>query len=551
MKYRDLFSLRNTPQSQAIPGTIANSAGGYSFPVDDWTRLDRFLILGSENGTYYASPRKLTVENAEAVLRCIAADGQRAVNRIADISDSGRAAKNDPAIFALAMCTAHPASRNAALAALPRVARTGTHLFQFATAVEGFRGWGRGLRRAISSWYLTPPLDRLALSAVKYQQREGWSHRDMLRLSHPVAAADDSGRRAVFDWICRGTESELLPSLIQGTIEIRAAISASEAAVIIRNRRLPREIVPTEYLNAPEVWDALLADMPVLAMIRNLAKMTAIGLITPGSAATRHIQSVLSNAQTLRSARLHPVHALLALATYREGKGLRGKLTWKPVTEVIDALDAAFYLSFQQVKPTGKRLMLALDVSGSMWGSQIADSGLTAAAGSAAMAMITARCEANYEIVAFSDNRRRSGVWAEIDSLDPVNISPRQRLDDVLNVTRELSVNMGGTDCALPMLHALKNKRMIDTFIIYTDNETWAGKIHPVQALQKYRNTTGIQAKLAVVGMCSNGFSIADPNDGGMLDVVGFDTAAPQLISAFAAGELGALPDEPAPGEDS
>jgi len=45
----------------------------------------------------------------------------------------------------------------------------------------------------------------------------------------------------------------------------------------------------------------------------------------------------------------------------------------------------------------------------------------------------------------------------------------------------------------------------------------------------------GIGAKLIVVGMVSSGFSIADPDGAGMLDVVGFDTAVPQLMSHFAA----------------
>jgi 60 kDa SS-A/Ro ribonucleoprotein len=54
-----------------------------------------------------------------------------------------------------------------------------------------------------------------------------------------------------------------------------------------------------------------------------------------------------------------------------------------------------------------------------------------------------------------------------------------------------------------------------------------------VQALQQYRARTGIAAKLVVVGMVSNGFSIADPDDVGMLDVVGFDTATPAVIADF------------------
>lgn len=36
-----------------------------------------------------------------------------------------------------------------------------------------------------------------------------------------------------------------------------------------------------------------------------------------------------------------------------------------------------------------------------------------------------------------------------------------------------------------------------------------------------------------VVGMTSNGFTLADPNDRGMLDVVGFDTTVPAVIADF------------------
>ena len=112
----------------------------------------------------------------------------------------------------------------------------------------------------------------------------------------------------------------------------------------------------------------------------------------------------------------------------------------------------------------------------------------------------------------------------------------RQRLDDVVSTVSGLP--FGGTDCALPMLYAMTREREIDTFVIYTDSETWAGDVHPAQALRDYRRASGIGARLVVVGMVSNGFSIADPADPGMLDVVGFDTATPQLISDFAGGAL-------------
>jgi 60 kDa SS-A/Ro ribonucleoprotein len=87
------------------------------------------------------------------------------------------------------------------------------------------------------------------------------------------------------------------------------------------------------------------------------------------------------------------------------------------------------------------------------------------------------------------------------------------------------------------MRWALTKQVEVDTFIIYTDSETNVGG-HPAQVLREYRKRSGINAKLVVVGMTSNGFSVADPNDGGMLDVVGFDSAAPALIADFSAGRV-------------
>jgi 60 kDa SS-A/Ro ribonucleoprotein len=66
-------------------------------------------------------------------------------------------------------------------------------------------------------------------------------------------------------------------------------------------------------------------------------------------------------------------------------------------------------------------------------------------------------------------------------------------------------VTFGGTDCAIPMIAAQQQNWEVDTFIVYTDNETWAGGIHPSQALAEYSRSSGFsQAKLVVVGMASN-----------------------------------------------
>jgi 60 kDa SS-A/Ro ribonucleoprotein len=521
-----LWNRKNTPQSEKIPGTsqVPNSAGGFSWAVDDWTRLDRFLVLGVEGGSYYSSERALTRENAEAVERCIAADGARVVRRIVEISAAGRAPKNDPAIFALAMAAklGDPATRRDALAAMPKVCRTGTHLMHFAESIEAFGGWGRGTRSAVAGWYNGKSAEKLAYQLVKYQARDGWSNRDLLRLAHPKAASP--AHDALYRWAVKGELA--LPALaglalVEAFEAVKRAEDVTEVVRLVRTHNLPREAVPTQWLTDARVWEALLEKMPVTALIRNLATMTRVGLLAPLGDATATVTARLADGEVLKAARLHPIAVLAALLTYRSGHGARGQNTWVPVGRIVDALDAAFYATFMNVEPTGKRTLLALDVSGSMGSGVVAGvPGLTPRVASAALALITAATEPQHAFVAFST------------TLKELDISPRWRLDRV--VQEITGMPFSGTDCAQPMLWAKARGLDVDTFVVYTDSETWAGGVHPSQALADYRKSRNLAARSVVVGMVSNGFTIADPNDAGMLDVVGFDTATPAVIADFA-----------------
>src|SRR5690606_38568612 len=189
-RYAQSFSKTATPQTErADARQVKNSAGGFTFEIGPWQRLDRWLILGAEGGSYYATERALTRDNAGTIEECLKLDGVQTVARIVEISEAGRAPKNDPAIFALALACAadNQATRSAALAAVPRVCRTGTHLFQFAEPVSAMRGWGRGLRSGFGSWYSGKIPEGLCYQMAKDGLRGGWSDRDLLRLAHPEA----------------------------------------------------------------------------------------------------------------------------------------------------------------------------------------------------------------------------------------------------------------------------------------------------------------------------------------------------------------------------
>jgi 60 kDa SS-A/Ro ribonucleoprotein len=548
-KYGTLFTAE-TPQSQPIKGKetamAKNNAGGFVFSLDKWKRLERFLILGSDSNTYYQKAPQLTKENAAVVTECWTENPILTAAIINEISSSGRAPKNSSAIFALALGAIHKDvnARRQAFWSVSIVCRTSTHLFEFVSTCKQLgKGWGRLMATSVAKWYSSLSDDQLAYQLVKYRQREGYTHERLIRLSHPGywdGVKATPARGYIYDWVRGRMKSNehfhLLPDIITAhdfLMEVKPDIAVEKICDLVELHNLPWEALPTWANTKPEVWRAMLPKMPLTAMIRNLANMTRLGVFS-GLAGEDHLEIVakkLVDDRALVKARIHPFNVLNALHTYNSGKGFRGGNSWKPIRAISETLNYIFYKSFGLIKPSNKRIMLALDVSGSMEGAKLFNSNLSAREASAAMAMATLRSEERVEVTAFTSLRAHNYGAAIIDFPLDRNLT----LEEVVQKTRGLP--HAGTDCSLPMLYAMQEKKNIDAFVIYTDNETWAGQIHAVEALQRYRQQSGIEdAKLIVVGMTSTGFSIADPNDPYMLDVVGFDSNAPAIISDFIRG---------------
>jgi 60 kDa SS-A/Ro ribonucleoprotein len=544
-----------TPQTQkAVKGQKQNNAGGFTFTIGDMDRAKRFLILGSE-GTYYNSGATMSADNAKTIIK-LASDEESSrelVDLIVEVSTSGRAPKQNPALFALAVAASHgtPASKGYAFSKLNAVARTGTTLFQFVSYAEQFRSWGRGLKNAVANWYLSKDVDKLAYQTVKYRNREGWAHRDLFRQSHPHTS--DRALQGLGEWILRGTVDGA-PKLVKGFTLAQSA-DVKDLPALIREYGLSWEMLPTEALNDKKVWGALLdGNVPLGALLRQLPRLTRIGIIAPLDDATAKIVTRLTDKDEIERARIHPIAILTAMKVYSRGRSDKGSSTWAPDRKIVDALDKAFYLAFKNVTPSGKRTLIGLDVSGSMdgfYGSE--ETILTPREATGAIALVTVATEPSTHVIGFTGGAsagygysygrsRNSSVTSAgngpmgkvVTNLDST-VSSSRRLDDVISDLKALP--MGTTDCSLPMLYAIEEGLKVDTFIIMTDNETYAGRVHPHEALKQYRDKSGIHdAKLIVLSTAATKFSIASPTDPLMLDIPGFDSAAPQVIAEFSRG---------------
>ncbi len=573
---------KNTPQMEPVPGKnqVQNNAGGYVFALEPFQMLERFLIMGTEGNTYYVTERKQTTAALACVEACLAADPKRAVQMAVDVSQSGRAFKNTPALVVIAAASglggATPTPeqieiRNMALRNMHKVARYATQLFEFVQLAAQFRGWGQGMQTAVQEWYQCKTAMTVAQQVTKYPSRiteEGsaasrWSHSDLLRRARPKP--DSPAKNLVYRYALTGKlpltleaptgtvkappsslktppgkESPLcvvrddLSQHVAELSEVHEYLSAINEAKqlgkeadklvpLIEKFKLQREHLPTEALNSQKVWEALLPNMGPWALVRNLAKLTAVGLIAPLSEGMKTVRDKLSDGEALRKARLHPLTVLIGQRQYAMGRGTKGSLTWQPVPQIGEALENAFYACFKMLPPTGLNHLLALDISGSMTMGACAGAPLRPCEGTAVLAMVLARVEKNSHIMGFGHSFVDLGVTAS---------------DTLAGAMKKVSdLAFGSTDCSLPMTWALQNKVPVDVFVTMTDNETWAGKHgHPFQRLTEYRNKMGRNSKNIVCGMTVTNFTIADPKDPNSLDVCGFDANFPSLVTAFAKG---------------
>jgi 60 kDa SS-A/Ro ribonucleoprotein len=539
-----------TSQTKPMPGRaqVRNAAGGYVFDKDDWTKVEDFLILGTTGGTYYVTADTLTETNVEVLHSALAVDGPRLVSLITDISTARppRAPRPRPALFALALAAAQgdAATCQAVKVAFPKVVRTTDHLAMFFGYWKNLGGKanarggtspviGRAMRTTLSSFFTADDLHSVAFRAVKARQRstptgESLALRDVVRLAHPAGPTD--AHRALIGWLAgrvSDAEARALVPEVDDFLTAQAVTSPAEAIRVVLDRRVPWEFLPSAVLGDAAVWNELTATIGMTALLRNLARMTRIGTLAPFAAATDRVVARLTDAEAIARARIHPMDVYLALKTYASGQSRPDRhkpvTAWQPVGSIVDALEQAYENSFRTVGPSGRRLLLGVDSSGSMSSrhAQVVVGGSplgTPYEVACTIAVMLARIELGNVAVIDVDTAVHSS-----------NVTARASLHEIA----QWRPSGGGTDLSLPFTWALQQRLTVDGIVVLTDSETWAGRQHPVQALEAYRRSVNPAAQVVVISMTAAGYSIADSRDDGVLNVAGLDASLPTLITGF------------------
>lgn len=523
----------NTPQTQPIPGReaemIQGRSGGWMFDAGIWQMLRRCLLIGTAQNTYYAGKKELTEDFVAVLEQAIAENPSKVAEEILYASD-GRAINNSAPILALVLLSMGETAeaKQAFQEIFPQVVRTGSHFYEWLNYTKSLRGFGKIVREVGKTWLSREDVKGLAYQLLKYQQRQGFSHRDALRLFHVKPPTEE--HRQLFEWVIKGWEE--LPTKIPS--DVLAQIwwyewlkrNPDKTHEAITNGHLTHEMAAPVGKMDKQAWQLLFQEMPIGAMLRNLVSLTEIGVLrTDERANLERVKAVLNNKEYLRKGRIHPIDVLKALKTYQSGGRLgRSKKNWTLVPRIVDILEKALELSFEVVKPTGKVFMHAVDVSSSM-GSLIADMGLSCCEVATTMALVTAKAETNYMIRGFANDFRGLKISAK-DSFSSA-------------IRKASNQNFGETDASVVYEWMMKHKFKADVVCFWTDSESWAGyNKHPSQALAEYRKKINPEVKAVYVTLAPYQITLVDPKDPMSWDLAGFDPSTPRVIQMLATGEL-------------
>ncbi|MBD1864108.1 MULTISPECIES: TROVE domain-containing protein [Trichocoleus] len=522
-----------TPQNQPIPGRekemTQGRSGGYMFKAGLWQNLRRCLLIGTAQSTYYAGKQELTNEFANVLEQAIAENPERVAAEIVYASD-GRAINNSAPIFALVLLSMGeaPEAKQAFQKIFPKVVRTASHFYEWLNYTKSVRGFGKIVREVGQRWLARENVKELAYQLLKYQQRQGFSHRDALRLFHVKPSTEEHNQ--LFQWVTQGWEklpktapSEALSQIWWYEWLKRHPEQAHEA---IAKGRLTHEMAAPVGKMDKQAWQLLFNDMPIGAMLRNLGSLTELGVFRSDHRKNLDkVERVLNSRDHLRKGRIHPIDVLKALKTYQSGGKLgRSQKTWEPIPRIVDILEKALELSFDVLQPTGKVFLHAIDVSGSMSYYSVSSIGLTCCEIATTMALATAKAEKNYVIRGFAESFR------------DLNISAQDSFSSA--IAKANNQNFGGTDAAVAYDWMIKHKFKADVVCFWTDCESWAGRRHPSQALAEYRRKVNPNVKAVYVTLAPYQISLVDPQDPLSWDMAGFDPSAPRLIQMLATGEL-------------
>lgn len=509
--------------SSPIPGResemVKNNAGGYAFDDGPFGAIYRFVMLGIDNGTYYVSPSALSLRLMKAFEEYLDPHSEKAemgmrVKRFMQLllygTNSSMRKRNVLSAYAIGLTLMPDEYRNMAYKEFNKIVNTGSDLLYFMAYTRNLgRGVGKGLRRAISRWYNGRDFDQIDYQLAKYTSRQGFHHRDVIRLAHPAPNSDELS--AVFKYLLRGGTPPSF-SRFHHIERLSQVDNLNELMEIVIKHNLSWEMIPTNpWHKMPEFWERMLDHLPWNAFLRHLRRYINYWIAEKGEYAG--FDKAIERLDKVNKEKLH-VHPGRILDAHIALVDLR-------IEKVTEALKGAFFRGFERVKPTDISIGIGTDTSGSMFYAALFDKAI-------AINATLEKAIKNTETVFFKSNAYIPKLTMSISDLafaGPFPINAHK--------LRRLGIKPGHTNAASVIEHFLEKGSRHDAIVIITDEETWLGK-HPSRVFEKYQKRVNPNAKLVVITLSPAGRPMTDPSKADQVTVVGWTPDIAKIVVNFA-----------------
>jgi 60 kDa SS-A/Ro ribonucleoprotein len=324
-----------------------------------------------------------------------------------------------------------------------------------------------------------------------------------------------------------GKKSEAKQSQSASQAPIKKQSSAAEdlalACALIRKYRLAREHVPTHMMDSREVWMALLQNMGATAMLRNLNKLTSLGLLSADAPGSALLRKKLQDLPGLQQARVGPLDILVSADVYSQGAGELGKLTWTPQPWVITALDECFsaytlHLA-QHAAPSKYRVLLGIDLRASMLVKVGSTTGRKAAA---ATALVWKRLNPHWRFVGFSEN-----------GCIPIEIDASSTLVECLRLFE--SITPGPADIGSLIADAADRLEVYDAIVAFTSQGSFRSSEPLEDQMSLYRQIVKCNdsALFSVTMSATPSCTIETDADSGLHDCVFSSSLLEELLGTL------------------
>ena len=526
MGYKFYTKPQDTSMDSSIPGRKdemkKNFAGGVAFKASSFVALNRWLLTGSMSNAFYQKKEEMTEDNIQLLETCIAKNPVKVAELIFYASNKG-ISNHTPILALVYLSMGDFVAKKEFRILFSKVIRNASHLYEFFSYAKDLRGMGKTIHKAVKEWFTNKRVEELEYQFLKYQNRYGWTGRDILRMIKPTPK--DLAKSILYGWIvgkCKELINTDLERIKAYEVLKREEVAEKYVVNIIEDCNLTHEMIPANVKRTSKIWDALYQKMPINATIRNLGNLTEKKVMTIENVDVLEKRLSIEN---LKRGRVHPLVLASAYKIYSAGGTLgKSRLMWRPIPRINDIFESAIENAFECLEPSGKQFYLALDVSASMrWESHMINN-LWMLAGEAAaiMTLATIKAEKNYFVGCFSNQfKPLDGVRKGMSFKDMVGTMSAQPF--------------GGTNAGSAYQYAIDNKIYTDVFVMYTDSESWLGG-QPSQLLQKYRDKVNPNAKAIYITLCAYGdhITLVDPKDDKSYDLAGFSSESIKLIQMIA-----------------